>query len=87
MARRAERPRAVSLPVARHVVLYFGDENLGQDGGHFVNSLIRTIGHADEANRELLAKVYPEYVLAVNAAQHEHWGMDWLRDIAREVAA
>lgn len=80
------RRRAVSIEVARAVLHYFGDDNLGIQAGQFVTRLVRLISIADEANRELLRQVYPEHVEAVRAVQSEHWGLDWLRKIAREVA-
>lgn len=83
------KERAVSLRVARAVLAstLVGDSNLGIDGGDWANTLIRLITRSDKENRELLATIYPEWVLAVTAVTGEHWGIEWLQTIAREGVA
>lgn len=80
------KPRALSVMVARSVLWHFGDTNLGIEPGGFEASLIRTISKADMSNLEKLRLGFPEHVEAVRAIQHEHWGLDWVRNRAREVA-
>ena len=74
---------AVSLVEAKHVLWYFGDRNLGEEPGGFVRRLIDAIAHADQGNREQLAAAFPGYVAAVQASQHEVWGVEWLRSIVK----
>ena len=81
-----KKPRVVSLQVARHVLFHLGDRNYGIQPGEFEQRLMLAIDAADEANRALLASVYPEHVVALRDGR-KHWGLAWLQGIAREVAA
>ena len=79
--------KSVSLKVARHVLSYWGDERLGQPGGHFVNRLIRLLLVADESNAAKVAAADPgwaEYERAVHALYRTPWGPDWLRGIVEK---
>lgn len=80
-----ERRRVVTPAVARAVIWYFGDTNLGVEPGGFVATLIKAITRADSENLEKLRLGFPDYVAAVVAIQREHWGLDWVRSLAREV--
>lgn len=83
---KATRTSVVPVDVARHVLHGFGDPHLGEEGGHFVDSLLRTIARADATNRDKLAQVYPEYVLAFRAVANEPWGLEWLQNIVRSAS-
>lgn len=80
-----DRPIVSTMPreVAQHVVFWFGDENLGVQPGGFVSTLLKLVAKADTENRDLLATVYPEYVAAWRAVSTQHWGLEWLRKVAR----
>ena len=73
------------LVVAQHVLWHFGDTNLGLQPGMFIQRLLLTITAADTTNKDLLAQVYPDYVLAFRAVGNTHWGLEWLQKIARAV--
>lgn len=85
----ATKPRTVTPVIASHVChsRLIGDPNIGVDGGHFVNALIEVITVADLSNRELLRGPFPGYVAAVEAVKDTHWGLDWIRELAREAGA
>jgi hypothetical protein len=75
------------LEVAQHTLWHFGDRNLGVQPGTFTERLLLLIAAADSTNRNLLALSYPRYVEAFRAVANEHWGLEWLRNVARGVAA
>jgi hypothetical protein len=72
-----ETAPASEQTVARHVLWFFGGER-GQHPGSFIGTLLTAISQADEENTELLRKVYPGYVAAVNLAKNAEHGMDIL---------
>ena len=78
-----ESSSSMPTAIAQHVLWHFGDANLGLQPGTFVERLLLTLSAADKTNRDLLAQVYPDYVKAFRAVQNEHWGLEWLRGIAR----
>jgi hypothetical protein len=80
---RMKKDAPVSLQTAKHVLWYFGDRGLGEEPGGFMRRQIDAIAHADQGNREKLTAAFPEHVAAVQAAQHEVWGVDWLRGIVK----
>lgn len=80
------RESVIPEQVARHVLHTFGDPRLGSDGGHFVNALMRTISCADSENRDKLARIYPDYVMAFRAGAFEPWGLEWLQGIVRSAS-
>lgn len=69
--------------VVRQTLYYFGDTNLGEDGGHFVTRLFALTAAADEDNRGKLATLWPEHVTAFNIAARMGWGLDYLRGLAK----
>jgi hypothetical protein len=77
-----EKP-TVTLDVARHVLHYFGDTNLGRTGGEFFDRLLATFAAVDRENRERLRSVYPVEMHAWETVLFEAWGMDWLRAIVK----
>lgn len=78
------RARVLLSPtVVRQTLGYFGDGNLGEDGGHFVSRLFQLIAVADAENRGKLATLWPEHVEAFAVAATTPWGMDWLRGLAK----
>jgi hypothetical protein len=74
--------RSLTFDAARNVLAYEGDHNLGVDGGHFVNCLIRTIVAADEVNLEKIRREFPELVRAVQVRK-ERGGVEWLRSFVK----
>ncbi|MBS1674452.1 MAG: hypothetical protein JSS74_10855 [Actinobacteria bacterium] len=73
----------LSPTVVRHTLWYFGDRNLGEDGGSFVARLFQLIAVADMENRGKLSEHWPEHVSAFAVAATTPWGMDWLRGLAK----
>lgn len=71
------------MKVAQHVLWFFGDVNLGVDGGHFAQRLFALMSSADEENFEKLQSLWPEEAKALRAVQREPWGLDWLRSIVK----
>ena len=78
--------RGIPLDVVRHVLWFFGDAVYGREPGMFTSRLMLTVSAADQENRELLAKVFPEIVGAMNLAQYDSEGIDELRAIAKAAA-
>jgi hypothetical protein len=78
----AEKP-TVTAEVARGVLHYFGDSNLGRDEGSFFNRLLALFTAADTENRERLRALYPEHLHAWEMVLREGWGLEWLRGIAK----
>ncbi len=56
--------RGIPLDVVRHVLWFRGDALYAVQPGQFVARLLSTLSCADEENRELLRKAFPEYVAA-----------------------
>jgi hypothetical protein len=88
----SRRPSDVDVRIARHVVHFFGDTNLGEPGGPAVNALIRLIIAAlvdhSSTGEQVLAGLYaqwPQYVAAVRHGSPESgsWGFEWLRGIVK----
>lgn len=78
-------PRPViTLDVARHVLWHFGDTNLGQEPGHFVQRLLVLASAADEDNLERVRAGWPELIHAWESVARKPWGLDWLRGIAKD---
>lgn len=73
----------ITLEVARQVLYHFGDSNLGQQPGHFVQRLLMLVSAADAENFEKLRAGWPEYVAAFEAVARKPWGLDWLRGIVK----
>lgn len=74
----------ITLDVARHVLWHFGDTNLGQEPGHFVQRLLVLASAADEANLEKLRTGWPELIYAWESVARKPWGLDWLRGIVKD---
>lgn len=78
----SSRPH-VPLEVARHVLFWMGDENLGLQPGEFHRRLLYLLAAADRVEQAKLACKYPEYVRAWDTAMREPWGVDWLRGLVK----
>lgn len=74
---------AIPLDVARHVLNWFGDTNLGLDGGTYVNRLLALVSCADEVHFEQLRTIEPTYVYAFEAVSRKPWGLEWLRGVVK----
>jgi hypothetical protein len=76
--------RVVSPRVARHALWFLGDnENWAVQPGRFDELLFSLIAAADEENLVVLEGAYPEQFIAFRDGR-KHWGLEWLRKIARE---
>ncbi len=74
----------VSLEVARSVLWFFGDTNLGVEPGSFVQRLLLAASAADAQNLEALRLGFPAYVHAFEMVARRPWGLDWLRGIVKD---
>lgn len=72
--------RGLPLDVVRHVLAHLGDTRYGVQAGSFVQRLLATITAADEGNRALMRKAFPDYVAAMDLYRAE--GFEALRAIA-----
>jgi len=77
---------AVPWEVAQHVLFTFEGTQYAEPGS-FTTRLIECLKHADPANLRLLARVYPDYALAVSMYQREDGGRDELVAIAKHPPA
>lgn len=75
----------LSDEVVRHTLWHFGDQRLGWQPGSFTTHLVNALGASDRENRELLRGGFPEYVKAFELVTYEHWGLDYLRGLAKKV--
>lgn len=76
---------SLSPKVVRQTLHFFGDTNLGEDGGGFVTRLFQLIAVADEENRAKLADIFPEHVAAFVVAGTTPWGIEWLRALSKSM--
>ena len=68
---------SITPEIAAHIVWFF--DGTAPEPGSFTKNLIATISHADTSNQGKLAKGFPGHVAAVELAQNQVGGMDWLR--------
>lgn len=78
---RFDRPPTppISPEVASHVLWHY--RQIGYPPGSFVSSLINALAGADQGNRALLARGFPDYARAVALATEHPQGIDMLRGV------
>jgi hypothetical protein len=73
---------ALVTPQIARAVLWFFRQTETPQPGHFTESLLETIAHADEENLEKLRLAFPGHVEALLAGRQETYGINRLKAIA-----
>lgn len=79
-----ESQPTITLDIARHTLFWFGDTNLGIDGGHRINRFFDLLSASDQENIDKAATQWPIETAAWLAVARKPWGLDWLRGIVKD---
>lgn len=75
--------KAVAIDDVRHVLWHFGDRNLGEQPGHFIERLLWAASSADADNLAKLREAFPELIDAWTTVARQPWGLDYFRALAK----